>query len=50
MPSTYYAKDSNHLLGAMKEIGSTVIGLDWRTSLRFAREQYGNAKCLQGNL
>ncbi|MDK6863545.1 uroporphyrinogen decarboxylase [Nosocomiicoccus ampullae] len=49
VPVTIFGIGANHLLKEWDTLGSDVIGLDWRTSIKEAREM-GINKSLQGNL
>jgi uroporphyrinogen decarboxylase len=49
-PVIYFGTDTAMLLGAMKETGADVIGLDWRISLDEGWERLGNSGAIQGNL
>ncbi|MBA4552259.1 uroporphyrinogen decarboxylase [Thermoactinomyces vulgaris] len=49
VPVIYFGVGAGHLLEAWNQLPVDVIGLDWRTPIRFAREQ-GVEKALQGNL
>lgn len=40
----------DHLLESMNSVGNTVIGLDWRTPIREARQRLGANTVVQGNL
>lgn len=40
----------DHLLESMNSVGNAVIGLDWRTSIREARQRLGANTVVQGNL
>ena len=40
----------DHLLESMDDVGNAVIGLDWRTGIRAARERLGAGTVVQGNL
>jgi uroporphyrinogen decarboxylase len=40
----------DHLLESMNDVGNAVIGLDWRTGIRAARERLGADTVVQGNL
>jgi uroporphyrinogen decarboxylase len=40
----------DHLLESMNNVGNAVIGLDWRTGIRTARERLGAGTVVQGNL
>jgi len=50
VPVIYYTKASHHLLPAIVKSGADVLSIDWRTSLREARELAGPNVALQGNL
>jgi len=49
-PLIYFALNSNHLLGEIRECGADVVGIDWRTPLESASEALGHGFALQGNL
>ena len=49
VPVTIFGIGASHLLKEWDTLGSDVIGLDWRTSIKEAREM-GINKSLQGNL
>ena len=49
-PTTYFALGSSHLLNSIKEIGCSVVGLDWRLPISEARQIIGNDLAVQGNL
>lgn len=40
----------DHLLESMNSVGNGIIGLDWRTPIRHARERLGVNTVVQGNL
>lgn len=40
----------DHLLESMNSVGNGIIGLDWRTPIRVARERLGANTVVQGNL
>jgi uroporphyrinogen decarboxylase len=50
VPLTYFVYNGAHLLREIRETGSSVAGLDWRTSLPEARMVLGEKMVLQGNL
>jgi uroporphyrinogen decarboxylase len=49
VPTIYFGIGAGHLLSEWNRLPVDVVGLDWRTSIRSAREQ-GVNKVLQGNL
>lgn len=49
VPTIYFGVGAGHLLDEWNQLPADVLGLDWRTSIRVAREQ-GVGKALQGNL
>jgi uroporphyrinogen decarboxylase len=50
VPVIYYTKASHHLLPAIARSGANVLSVDWRISLRDARERIGPGIGLQGNV
>jgi uroporphyrinogen decarboxylase len=50
VPVIYYTKASHHLLPAIARSGANVLSVDWRISLRDARERIGPGIALQGNV
>ncbi len=50
VPIIYFGTDSATLLGAMKETGADVIGLDWRIPLDEGWQRLDHACAVQGNL
>lgn len=50
VPRIHFGVGTGHLLGAMSEAGSDVVGVDWRTPLNQASTLVGSDKALQGNL
>ena len=49
-PVIHFGADSGHLLGAMRDAGGDVIGLDWRTDLDKGWQTIGHDRAVQGNL
>ncbi len=49
-PGIHYGVGCDHLLESMYAAGPTVLGLDWRTTIRHARERMGADLVVQGNL
>jgi uroporphyrinogen decarboxylase len=49
-PGIHFGIGCDHLLGAMHDAGPSVMGLDWRTPIRAARERLGSDLVVQGNL
>lgn len=49
-PAILYVNGGSHLLDEMSSSGAGVLSIDWRTSLRQARELLGKETGLQGNL
>jgi len=49
-PGIHYGIGCDHLLEAMWAAGPQVMGLDWRTPIRSARERLGADIAVQGNL
>jgi uroporphyrinogen decarboxylase len=49
-PVIYFGTDSSTLLGAMRETGAEVIGLDWRIPLDRGWHSVGEDRAVQGNL
>lgn len=50
LPLIHFGVGTLHLLGPMKEAGSTVTGIDWRTTFRDAENRLGSDQIIQGNL
>jgi uroporphyrinogen decarboxylase len=50
VPMTHFGVGTAELLGAMSEVGATVVGVDWRTSLTDAAARVQPGTTLQGNL
>jgi uroporphyrinogen decarboxylase len=50
VPVIYFGTDTSALLGAMRETGAEVIGLDWRIPLDEGWEKLGPGSAVQGNL
>ncbi|HVR70472.1 MAG TPA: uroporphyrinogen decarboxylase [Vicinamibacteria bacterium] len=50
VPLIHFGVGTGHLLGAMREAGGDVIGVDWRTPLGEAWRRAGDGVGLQGNL
>jgi len=49
-PGIHFGVGCDHLLEHMHAAGSTVLGLDWRTSIAHARRRMGADLVVQGNL
>jgi uroporphyrinogen decarboxylase len=49
-PGIHYGVGCDHLLESMLTAGTTVLGLDWRTSITAARSRMGADLVVQGNL
>ncbi|MEL4358405.1 uroporphyrinogen decarboxylase [Luteococcus sp. H154] len=50
VPTIHFGVGTAELLGAMGEVGSDVVGVDWRTPLDVATTRIGPDKAVQGNL
>lgn len=50
VPSIYFGVMTGHLLEAMREAGSDVVGVDWRTPMDEAWRRVGFDRAVQGNL
>ncbi|OBE98155.1 uroporphyrinogen decarboxylase [Mycobacterium sp. 852002-10029_SCH5224772] len=50
VPMTHFGVGTAELLGAMSEVGASVVGVDWRTSLAEAAVRVQPGTALQGNL
>jgi uroporphyrinogen decarboxylase len=50
VPRIYFVFNGGHLLDMVRDVGSDVIGLDWRTDIRDALAVTGNDVVIQGNL
>jgi uroporphyrinogen decarboxylase len=49
-PTIHFGTGTTHLLGAMRDAGGDVIGLDWRVPLDRGWELVGDERGVQGNL
>jgi len=49
-PTIHFGTGTTHLLGAMRDAGGDVIGLDWRVPLDRGWELVGDDRGVQGNL
>jgi uroporphyrinogen decarboxylase len=49
-PGIHFGIGCDHLLESMHAAGPSVLGLDWRTSIRDARRRMGDDLVIQGNL
>ena len=49
-PRIHFGVGTAHLLPMLAEAGADVVGVDWRTPLRKARELVGGSRAVQGNL
>jgi uroporphyrinogen decarboxylase len=50
VPGIHFGIGCDHLLESMRRAGPQIMGLDWRTSIREARERLGADLVVQGNL
>lgn len=50
VPRIYFVFDGGHLLDLIRDVGSEVIGLDWRTDIKRALAKTGKEVIVQGNL
>ena len=50
IPMIHFGVKTGELLGLLAKAGSTIVGVDWRVPLSFAREQVPPGIGLQGNL
>src|SRR5215204_15189 len=50
VPTIHFGTGTATLLGAMRDAGGDVIGLDWRVPLDWGWEQVGDDRGVQGNL
>jgi uroporphyrinogen decarboxylase len=50
VPLIYYANQGSTLMEAIAELDVDVVGVDWRSPLRSARQVLGPGKAVQGNL
>lgn len=50
VPRIHFGIGTGHLLAAMSEAGTDVVGVDWRTPLDVARARVGPDFAVQGNL
>lgn len=49
-PVIHFGVNTGHLLGAMKDDGASIVGVDWRTPLDVAWNTIGPSLGIQGNL
>ncbi len=49
-PGIHFGIGCDHLLESMRRAGPQIMGLDWRTSIREARDRLGADLVVQGNL
>lgn len=50
VPIIYFATNADGLLGSIRELGSDVVGVDWRIDLDDAWKRLGPRTAIQGNL
>jgi uroporphyrinogen decarboxylase len=50
VPTILFGTDTNGMLDRIAEVGSTVVGVDWRIPLDRAWEIVGHQRAIQGNL
>ena len=50
VPGIHFGIGCDHLLESMRRAGPQIMGLDWRTSIREARDRLGADLVVQGNL
>ncbi len=50
VPVTLFSKGGISLIEQLRDSGADMLGVDWMTELREARERLGNVAALQGNL
>ena len=50
IPRIHFGVATGELLGAMSEVGSEVMGVDWRVPLDVAATRFASPRVLQGNL
>lgn len=50
VPRFHFGVNTGELLDQMADVGTEVVGVDWRTPLAVARQRTGGAVALQGNL
>ncbi len=50
VPRIYFVYDGGHLMDLIREAGSEVMGLDWRTDIAMAVRHLGKDIVVQGNL
>jgi uroporphyrinogen decarboxylase len=50
VPTIHFAVGADHMLGALRDAGGDVIGLDWRTPLDAGWARVGHDRAIQGNL
>jgi uroporphyrinogen decarboxylase len=50
MPRIHFGVGTGELLDLMREVGASVVGVDWRTPLDVAASRIGGGTAVQGNL
>ncbi len=50
VPSIYFGVNTGELLSDFSEVGTSVVGVDWRVPIHVARERTNRKVALQGNL
>jgi uroporphyrinogen decarboxylase len=50
VPLIHFGTGTGHLLGAQRDAGGTVIGVDWRTPIDEGWRRAGDGVAIQGNL
>ena len=50
MPVIHFGTNTGSLLEAQRDVGGTVLGVDWRTPLDQAWKRIGYDRAIQGNL
>jgi uroporphyrinogen decarboxylase len=50
VPSIYFGVNTGELLSDFSEVGTSVVGVDWRVPIHVARERTNRQVALQGNL
>ena len=50
VPTIHFGTNTSHLIQSMKKAGGSVLSIDWRTPIAYARSLLGKSTGIQGNL